>query len=816
MRNKVPAPATATRSMWDAPGRDLAVAIRGLLKHWGFALGTIVVLAIAMGANVTVFSIVNSVLLAPLAYPDADRIVAVETFLSNTGRSSPDVSTPDFTDWHAQNDVFDKMAYYSGEKDVAIVVGDRAEFANDMYVSLEFFSVFGQTPAAGRLLTEEDVPADDAPPATVVVRHGWALAHFGSAQAAIGQTIIVYDAPMQIVGVAAPGFSYPDGTDLWASFRSTGTERSASDFHVVGKLRAGVDLANAQARMRALGDNLATQHPENRLKSVALVSLQERLTGGVRDLLLLLMGAVIVVLLIACVNVSSLLLARASARAREMALRAALGARRSRLVLQLLIESCVLGVFAATVGLLLASGFLWALLAWLPADLPRLSEVRIDASAVVFAYGLSMASVALFGLVPAIHASRLDLSAALKQGGGGKGSTSAGSQGLRSAQVVAEVALSVVLLVSAGLLLRSFQELQQVDVGFATERVMVAYTQYPTSSEADRRKRIAFYADVIERLRAEPGVAAAAGVSFLPMGRERRPAREYLVEGKAEALPGARPKAELNAITPGYFSTLEIPLHAGRDFSRADTPETPPVVIINETLARTSFPGESPIGKRIRPGPNAPWMEIIGVVGDTRWQDPDLPPPAVLYAASMQDVGGSLSIIVRTPLPEASLTASLRGILRDADPGVPARFESMQQMFAGAIAYPRFRGQLIGVFAAVAALLAGVGIFSVLAHLVGQRSKEIAVRRAVGARAVDVVAMVVGQGMKLVAIGLTLGLLGALAAGQLLSGLLFGISPWDVGAYAGALSVLGAAALLAMLIPAIRATTIAPVAALQQ
>lgn len=816
MRNQVPAPTFTTRSMWDALGRDAAVSIRGLLKQWGFALGTIAVLAIAMGANVTMFSIVNSVLLAPLAYPDAERIVAVETFWSNTGRSSPDVSTPDFTDWHAQNDVFDAMAYYAGEKDVAIVVGDRAEFANDMYVSPEFFSVFGQAPAAGRLLTEQDVPADGAPPSTVVVRHGWALAHFGSVQAAIGQTIIVYDAPMQIVGVTAPGFSYPDATDLWASFRSAGTERSASDFHVVGRLKAGVDIANAQAQMRTIGDQLARAHPENRLKSVALVPLQERLTGGVRNLLLLLMGAVIVVLLIACVNVSSLLLARASARAREMALRAALGASRGRLLLQLLTESCVLGVLAATVGLLLAIGFLWALVAWLPADLPRLHEVRMGAPVILFAYGLSVGSVLLFGLFPAIHASRLDLSAALKQGGGGKGTTSAGSQGLRSAQVIAEVALSVVLLVSAGLLLRSFQELQQVDVGFATDRVMVAYTQYPTSSDDDRRKRIAFYADVIERLRAEPGVTAAAGVSFLPMGKERRPAREYLVEGTPEELPGARPKAEFNAITPGYFSTLEIPLHAGRDFSRADTPEQPPVVIINETLARTAFPGESPLGKRLRPGPNAPWMEIIGVVGDTRWQDPDLPPPAVLYAASMQGVGGSLSLIARTSLPEASLTGSLRSILRDANPGVPVRFESMQQMFAGAIAYPRFRSQLIGVFAAVAALLAAVGLFSVLAHLVGQRSKEIAVRRAVGARAMDVVGMVVGQGMKLVAIGLMLGLLGAVAVGQLLSGLLFGISPWDVGAYAGALSVLGVSGVLATLIPAIRATTIAPVAALQQ
>jgi putative ABC transport system permease protein len=815
MRTTETSRAPDLRSVWDGLVAELRLSIRGLLKNWGFAIGTATVLALAIGANVAMFSIVDKVLLQPLAYPDAERIVSVETFWSNTGRSSQDVSTPDFNDWQAQNQVFDKLAYHAGEKDVAIVVGDRAEFANDRYVSLEFFSVFGQSPAAGRLLTAEDVPADGAPPDAVVVRHGWALAHFGSAQAAIGQTIIVYDAPMRIVGVAAPGFSYPDATDLWASYRSTGTERSASDFHVVAKLKSGVDLASAQAQMRTLGDNLARQHAENRLKSVALVPLHERLTGGVQSMLLLLMGALIVVLLIACVNVSSLLLARALERAREMALRAALGASRGRLLLQLLTESCVLGVFAATVGVGLAVAFLWVLLAWLPADLPRLSEVRIDAPVILFAYGLSMVSVALFGLLPASYASRLDLSLALKQGGG-KGTTSAGSQGLRSAQVIAEVAMSVVLLVSAGLLLRSFHELQQVDVGFATERVMVAYTQYPTSSAEDRLKRIDFYADVLERLRAQPGVTAAAGVSFLPMGKERRPAREYMIDGVPERLPGERPKAEFNAITPGYFDALEIPLHSGRDFSPADTREQPPVAIINQTLARATFAGESPLGKRIRPGPNAPWMEIIGVVGDTRWQDPDLAPPAVLYAASMQGVGGSLSIIARTSLPEASLTGALRGILRDADPGVPARFESMQQMFAGAIAYPRFRSQLMAAFAGVAALLAGVGIFSVLAFQVGQRTREIAVRRAVGARAVDVVRMIVGQGLRLVAFGLLLGLLGALAVAQLLGGLLYGISPLDVGAYVGALSVLALAALLATLIPAIRATAIAPSVALQQ
>jgi putative ABC transport system permease protein len=799
----------------DALVLDVRYSIRGLVKSWGFALGTGAVLALGLGATLAIFSVVNTVLLQPLAYPDAERIVSVETFWTNTGRPSQDVSGPDFLDWQAQNDVFETMAHFSGEEDVAIVAGDHAEFANDMYVSPDFFAVFGQPASAGRLLTERDVPTGNALPTVVVVRHHWAETHFGSAEAAIGTTIAVYGTPMQIVGVAARGFSYPGTTDLWSPWRTSRTNRSASDFHVVGKLKAGVDLTRAQAQMRTIGDNLARRYPENRLKTVTLIPLQERLTGNVQVMLWVLLGAVLVVLLIACANIANLLLARAAVRTREIALRASLGAGRGRLVRQLLTESCVLGAFAAAAGLTLASMLVRGLVALSPGDLPRLDDVRIDMTVLQFALGLSIVSTLLFGLVPAIHASRLDLSHALKQGGS-KGATAGGGPRLRAALVVAEVALSVILLVAAGLLLRSFQVLQQVDLGFTTERVLVAYTQYPTSNEEDRRNRTRFYADLLERLRAVPGVSAAAGVSFLPMGREYRSASDYFVQGRPEGQPGERPKAELNAITPGYFKTLGIPIRAGREFDRTDTRERPWVAIVNETLARDAFPGESPLGKHLRRGANAPWMEIVGVVADTRWQDPSQPPPSVIFAASAQGVGGSLSILARTSLDEESLASTLRTLLHDADPTVPVRFETMEELFADALAYPRFRTQLIGAFAGVAALLAAVGIFSVLAYLVGQRTREIAVRRAVGAKAADVVRLIVGQGLRLIAVGLIVGLAGALAVARLLEGLLYEISPWDVGTYLGALVVLGVAALLATLIPAIRAATIDPLIALQQ
>jgi putative ABC transport system permease protein len=346
--------------------------------------------------------------------------------------------------------------------------------------------------------------------------------------------------------------------------------------------------------------------------------------------------------------------------------------------------------------------------------------------------------------------------------------------------------------------------------------VLVAYTEYAVSDDKEIRIRGAFYADILDRLRAVPGVSAAAGIAFLPMGREPRPARDYFVQGQPEGQPGARPQAEQYAITPDYFKTLQIPVRSGREFDRTDTPERPEVAIVNETLARTAFPGESPLGRQIRTNNKAPWMEIVGVVADTRWQDPSRPAPSVVFVASTQGKGKSLSLLARTSLDERSLAGTLRTLLHDANPSVPVRFETMEELFDFALAYPRFRTRVIGLFAGVAALLAAVGIFSVLAYLVGQRRRELAVRRALGAGAADVIRLIVGQGLRLVAIGLVVGLAGALAVARLLTGLLYEISPWDIGTYLGTIAVLGSAALLATLLPAIRAATIAPSTVLQQ
>lgn len=819
----VPQVQDAVRDTWisgwmDALVRDLRQAVRSLTRSWGFALGAASVLALAIGANTAIFSVVNTVLLQPLPYGDAERIVSIEMLRTDTGVVSQGVSGPDFLDWQARSDVFERMAlYYSGDTggtdDSPVILGEGATFANPRYVTADFFAVFGQAASAGRLLAKGDWAVAEGRAAAAVVRYEWAVTHFGSAEVAIGKTLTVNGGPLEIVGVAAPGFRYPGATDLWAPIAVDDgpDDRAGRDYHAIGKLKAGADLTRARAEMRTIGDVLARQYPEDRLNAVRLTPLHERLTGNLRTTLWTLMSAVGVVWLIACANIANLLLARAAGRTREIALRAALGAGRGRVVRQLLTESGVLAAVAGLAGLVLASVLMNAVVALAPADLPRIDEVRLDTTVLLFALGLSLVSTVIFGLVPALHASRLDLSDALKQGGS-KATASKGGTRLRSAMVVAEVAFSVILLAAAGLLLRSFLTLQHVDLGFTTDRVLVAFVEHPS------KDRIRFFAEVLDRLRAVPGVRAASGVALLGMGVEPRPPRDYFIEGRPEGRAGDRPQAEFHDITAGYFKTLEIPVLAGRDFARTDTVETPRVAIINETLARTAFPGESPIGRRIRenPHPAVPWMEIVGIAGDTRWQEPSQPAPPVVYRASTQGTGNSLSILARTSLDQTALVPMLRNFLYEANPTVPVKFETMEELFDDTLAYPRFRAQVIGLFAGVAALLAAVGIFSVLAYLVGQRTRELAVRRALGARAADVVGLIIGQGLRLVATGLVLGLAGALALARLLTGLLYEISPWDAGTYLGTIAVLGGAALLATLLPAMRAATIPPVTVLQQ
>jgi putative ABC transport system permease protein len=804
--------------------RDVRHAARSLRRSWGFALGAGAVLALGIGANTAMFSVVNVVLLEPLDYPNADRIVAVETLWTNTGQTNPNVSGPDFLDWQAQNSVFEVLAHSAGEDEMATTVNGRGGFGNLRSVSPDFFAVFGRPAAAGRLLTARDTPTPQQGPTgrqtnrasllPAVVGYSWAAANFGSAEGAVGKTFLLYRAPVEIVGVATPGFQYPDATNIWIPSGPTNrTNRDAQNYRAIGRLQPGVTLAAAQAQMRVVGGRLAAEYTGNRFKNISLIPLQQRLTENVQGTLWMLMGAVTLTLLIGCANIANLLLARSANRTREMALRAALGAGRARLVRQLLTESSVLAGLAAGAGVFLAHILVQGIVTLSPANLPRVEEIRIDGTALMFALGLSAASILLFSLLPALKAARLNLSETLKQGGA-KGTVSGGSR-LRAALVVTEVALSVLLLAGAGLLLRSFQQLHQEELGFTTDRVVTAYTQYALGEGRTRPIRAAFYRDLLERVRALPGVVAASGVSVLPLGREQNAPADFFIEGQPAGRPGERPQALSLSVATDYFKTLNIPFRLGRDFSDADTPDSPRVIVVNESLARSAFPGKSAVGGRIGTTPNGPWMEIVGVVADSRWRNPSLPPQPEYFNASGQGVGGSLTILARTSVDEGSVARALRALLEETDPTVPVRIETMEDIFESALAYPRFRTQLTAAFGGMALLLSALGIFSVLAYLVGQRTRELAVRRAVGAGSADVIRLVVGQGLRLLAFGLLLGVASALVGSRLLTGLLYETSPWDFITYASVVGVLTVAATLAMLLPAIRATAIDPLIALR-
>jgi putative ABC transport system permease protein len=811
----------AVRETWtwrwlDAVRLDVRHTLRSLRRSPAFTLGTGAVLTVAIGANVALFAVVNTALLRPLDYPASDRLVTLETRWKTTGRVSASVSGPDFLDWQSRSDVFEAMAVWYGEDDVATLVGDAAVFANDRYVSSDFFHVFGQTAAAGRLFVGDDVPKGGAPPRVAVVAHEWATRHFGGPDRAIGQMITVYGARFQIIGVAAAGFRYPGASDIWVPWETSegGTNRNVFNYQAIARLKPDTPVARADAQLSAIADALSAQYPGNQDRGVLVTLLQEHLTGHLRSTLWTLMAAAGLVLLIACANVANLQLARAGRRSREFALRAALGAGRRRVAQQLMVEHVVLLGASTAAGVLLAVFGMRAFDAMSPVPLTG-ADLGTDPTVVLFVLVLFTLGLLIFAATTARTAAKTDLVSTLGAGGG-RSVTSSGQPRLRSALVVVEVALSVVLLVAAGLLLRSFVSLQQVDLGFETSRMLVAYTQYVAGDANERQQRTAFYADAITRLTREPGVQSAAGITLLPMGREPRPAREFFVQGRPDGVEGQRPTTEVYGITPAYFDTLAIPLRQGRAFAQTDTEDQPLVAIVNEALVRAVFPDGAALGQHVRWGTRGPWQQIVGVVADTRWQSPDTAPPSMIYVPAAQGFGGSLSLLVRTAVEETSMAGTVQSILREAKSDMPVRVHTMTDLFSSALDHPRLRVQVIAAFAAAAALLAALGIFSVLAYLVSLRTREIAVRRAVGAGTSDVVRLIVGQGARLAGIGLALGLLTAAATARWLQSLLYSIGPWEVSVYLGVTGVLGLSAGLAILVPALRAAAIAPVVALSQ
>ena len=803
----------------DAVLQDLRYAARSLRRQPAFALLAIGTLALGIGANAAIFSVVNAVLLRPLAYYRPDRIVALTTHWQKTGRRGT-VSAPDFHDWHDATSSFAAMAYYTYDLDfeTSVNVDGVADYGSVVLVTPEFFDVFGVDALVGRRIART-AALSDAPVA--VIGHEFWLRRFGGSSGVIGRTVTFGQRAVTIVGVMPPGFGFPGRTDIWYFPSASGetASRSAHNYRVVARLKDGVAVSQAQAELSSLAARLSAAYPaSNEGKGAAVVPLQEQLVGDTRPTLYLLFGAVGLVLLIACANVANLLLARATGRTSELAVRAALGAGRTRIVAQLMTESLLLAAVAAAAGLAIAKWGVTAFVALAPAGLPLTSEIGIDTRVLAFTLASSVAASLLFGVLPAVQASRVDLNGSLRQGGRGAAAGGSGAR-FRGVLVVAEVALAVALVVGAALLARSFVALGRVDLGYASERVLVVRTTVPARDEASARRATTTYATLLPRLGALPGVMSVAGVRGLPATSTHSNGGYWLEGGPGPEVSGVQaPQAVFTVVTPNYFRTMTIPVSRGRDFSDRDEFEAPMVAIVNEALARQAFPGLDPIGRRIMCGLDTPrFMTIVGVTGNVRAYDPSVAPLPELYMPYLQhpSYGTSLTLVARTSGEPMALANAFRDAIRTADPEVPVRATTMTETLSSSVATPRFRALLVGTFAALALALAIAGVYGVMAYAVSRRTAEIGVRMAMGAASSDILRLVMGQGLRLASAGIALGCAMAYGLAQLLRGMLFAVAPADPVVFLAVPAALIVTAAAATAIPALRAARTDPMSALR-
>ena len=799
--------------------QDLRFGLRSLIRRPGFAITAIVTLALGIGSTTAIFSVVNAVLLRPLPLSQPDRIVGIVNLWTKTGARGSAASAPDFHDWKAQNRSFQAMGYWTGGENSVTVTGG-AEYAAVFRVSPGFFEALGARVAIGRLLSEEEQKPGG--PLAVVITDAFWKRQFNGDASAIGTPIKYSDQIFTIAGVLEPGVRYPSRADLYVPgwIRPETTSRSAHNYRVIARLRDGVSIEQARAEMLTIAKQLETQYPQsNTGKLVEVVPLQDLLVGTTRGTLLTLLGAVGLVLLIACANVANLLLARATAREREMVVRAAVGAARGRLIRQLLTESAVLGVAAALLGAWIARVGMLGLIALAPTNLPRLDEIHVDLTALAFAIGLALLASCLFGLAPALQSARIELVDGLRQGGKGS-SIGARTSWARNAFVVAEVALAVVLVVGAGLLARSLAAIAAVDMGFTPERLLVLRTSVPVSSAEQAPRATAFYRDLLTELRALPGVNSAGAVTGLPTQVASNGG--YWLEGgptfQQLGIAGS-PQAIFTVVTPDYFRTMRVPLRRGRDFTDGDIRGGTMVAIVNEALVKASFGGQDPIGRRIQCGLDTlDFMTIVGVVGDVRSWGPQRPAQAEIFMPYEQHPGPAtaLNIVARTDLADPlALADVMRRKISERNPDVPVRESTMESTLETASAAPRFQTFLLVLFAGVALLLALAGVYGVMAYTVGQRIPELGVRIALGATPENIRMLILRQGATLAGCGLVLGLGLALLSGRVLQGFLFGVTATDPVVLAGVIGAVAVATLAACYIPVRRAVRVDPMVALR-
>jgi putative ABC transport system permease protein len=796
--------------------KDIQYGIRGLLKRPGFTAVAVITLALGIGANSAIFSVVNAVLLRPLAFPESERLVLLEGINPSEGITRSNVSVPDFADWQSQNQVFEQMAgFVTGG--TLLVSGDETERVRGTAVTADFFPLMRTNPFRGRALQPDDAqPGHDT---VAVLSYGLWQRRFGGDQNVIGSNVILSNQSMTIVGVMPPSFDYPQQTELWIPFPlvPSSERRDNRYINAITRLKPGVTIAQSQAQMDAINQRLAQSYVEtNSGWTVQLIGLRERMIGAMRPSLLVLLGAVALVLLIACANVANLLLARATVRQKEIAVRTALGATRSRIIRQLLTESVLLSVVGGGIGLLLSLWLTKLLIALSPPNSPRFDEIRPDLRVFAFTLGLTLITGLIFGLAPALQASRIDLNERLKEGGR-SGASGASHNRVRSLMMVSEIALSFMLLVGAGLLIKSFMRLRDVSPGFNAANVLSVRISMPENKYPTGETRVQVLHQVVDHIKSLPGVQSAGAVLSLPLsGDTFNVGRGYVREGRPFT-PEEAGVASYLAATPEYFRTLNIPLLSGRVFSDQDNAQAPKVIIVNESLARQLWPGESPVGKRITIWRDEDFpRQIVGVVGDTK-ASLDVEAGLQMYVPYAQDANwGVMSLVIRTNGEPTSLTPAVRNEIRSLDKGVPVfNVKTMDDVLALSVGPRRTPMLLLSAFAGVALMLAMIGIYGVTAYQVNQRTQEIGIRMALGAQMRDVVKLVLRGGIMLAVIGIGLGLVGAFALTRLINSLLFGVQPTDLATFAIVSLALFATAVVACYLPARKATKVDPLVALR-
>jgi predicted permease len=794
--------------------RDSRFAIRALLKRPGFAAVAIATLALGIGATTAIFSVVDAILLRPLPYPQPERLVELH-IQGGDGEPYPLPDT-DFLAWRAQSAAFESVAAYDGGQGVSLTGDGNAERITADNVSDRFFTVLGAVPLVGRTFQ----PGDGQPGASkaVVLAYAFWQRHFHGDTRVVGREIVLDGAPHLVLGVMPATFSFlrPD-YDLWRVLRFAPPPRRGPFYmYGVARLKPQTTLQQAAASLEPIAAAIKKQYPGPGDWKYSLVPLHEHIVGNVSRILYLLVGAVALLLMIAVANVANLLLARASSRDREIAVRGALGASRGRIVAQLVTESVVLGIAGGVGGLAVAAWGTRALLAMAPEGIPRLEEVGMSVPVFLFALGVAAIAGVLFGIAPALRAARSPIVDTLKDGRAGGGT---GHRRLQRVLIVAEIALALMLSVGAGLMIRSIAALERVNPGFVPNHAVTFGLSVPTTSYDTPDKISRLYETLLGKLQTLPAVVAAGTTVSLPPDSNAM-TDTFMVEGQTLPPNQSPPVAPLLFTDEGYFKALGVPLLAGRLFDERDAFGKPGVVIVNETLARRYFPNGDAVGKRLKDGgperPNNEFMEIVGVVGDVKYEGLDQRPTPAFYLAMRQSPQPRRYVVVRTATDPRSLANALREAVRSVDKDIPVgRIWSMDELMTESVAPPRFRTTIVTIFAIVGLLLAAIGIYGVMSYAVTERTRELGLRVALGASAPNLLRLVLGEAIALAASGVVLGLAGAAASANLIRSLLFGVTPLDAGTFGGIAVLLVATALVASYVPARRAIGVDPMVALR-